>query len=42
MGTTAGLIAALGCAPAGFGGLLGMALALTLSGVAGTALARAT
>ena len=31
-GTTAGLIAAIGCAPAGFGGLAGMTLALVLSG----------
>jgi hypothetical protein len=31
-GTAAGLIAAMGCAPAGFGGLVGMALALALTG----------
>lgn len=40
-GATAGLIAAMGCAPAGLAGLVGMALALALSGATALVLARA-
>lgn len=39
-GSTAGLIAAIGCAPAGLGGLLGLTLALTLSGATALILTR--
>lgn len=39
-GTVAGLIAAMGCAPAGVGGLIGMALALTLASVPALVAAR--
>ncbi len=41
-GSTAGLIAAIGCAPAGLGGLLGLTLALTFSGATALILTRPT